>query len=275
MGEKKEEGGVMARKHKHPEHVNHERWLVSYADFITLLFAFFVVMFAASNTDQKKAGQVAQAVQVAFKELAIFTPSGKIVPLYDSGGLPSDTKSVIGNAHSAFDATQVVAGSPAGRGGQQGEVRAQLENMLKEEIRKHNVRITEDSRGLTVSLAESGFFEPGSAVMGPKALAVIDRIAATIAPLPGGIRVEGHTDKTPIHTAQFPSNWELSTARATFLLQYLISQGTISPPRMSAVGYGEYRPVASNETPEGRAANRRVDLVVLGAAAQKLEPGQK
>ncbi len=265
----------MARKRKHPEHVNHERWLVSYADFITLLFAFFVVMFAASNSDQKKAGQVAQAVQVAFKDLSVFTPTGKVVPLYDSGGLPADTKNVIGNTHSAFDVTQFVAGNQPGQGGKQSEVRAQLERMLKDEIQKHNVRISEDARGLTVSLAESGFFEPGSAVMGPKALAVIDRIAATVAPLPGGIRVEGHTDNTPIHTAQFPSNWELSTARATFLLQYLISQGTISPPRLSAVGYGEYRPVASNDAPEGRAANRRVDLVVLGAAAQKLEPELK
>src|SRR5256885_5458333 len=96
----------MARKKKHPEHVNHERWLVSYADFITLLFAFFVVMFAASNSDQKKAGQIAQAVQVAFKEMAIFNPSAKVVPLYDTPGLPVDSKSVIGNAHSPLGITQ-------------------------------------------------------------------------------------------------------------------------------------------------------------------------
>jgi chemotaxis protein MotB len=84
--------------------------------------------------------------------------------------------------------------------------------------------------------------------------------------------VEGHTDNTPIHTAQFPSNWELSTARATYVLQYLISNGNVPPQRLSAVGYGEYRPVASNSTPEGRGANRRVDLVVLGAIAEKEEP---
>src|SRR5438445_10072703 len=107
----------MARKRKHAEHANHERWLVSYADFITLLFAFFVVMFAASNSDQKKAGQVAQAVQVAFKEMAVFTPSGKVVPLYDSGGLPTDNNSVIGNTHSGFDATQLVASTKPGDGG--------------------------------------------------------------------------------------------------------------------------------------------------------------
>jgi chemotaxis protein MotB len=169
----------MARKRKHPEHANHERWLVSYADFITLLFAFFVVMFAASNSDQKKAGQVAQAVQVAFKEMAVFTPTGKVVPLYDTGGLPSDTKTIIGNTHSAFDATQLVSGKNGPASKTITAVRAQLETLLKEQLANHSVRMVEDSRGLTVSLAEAGFFEAGSAAMGTKGLGVIDRIAAT------------------------------------------------------------------------------------------------
>jgi len=267
----------MARKKKHPEHANHERWLVSYADFITLLFAFFVVMFAASNSDQKKAGKIANAVQVAFREMAIFSPQGKVVPLYDDGGLPSDATTVIGNVNSAVDLKPIIA---AGSGSSVGrppidEIRAQLETLLKEETANNTVRLSEDSRGLTISLAEAGFFDAGSAVMPPKALAVVDRIAAILKPLSYGIRVEGHTDNTPIHTAQFPSNWELSTARATYLLQYLIANAQIPAPRLSAVGYGEYRPVSSNATPEGRAANRRVDLVVIGDAAQKLEPQLK
>ncbi|HYR85270.1 MAG TPA: flagellar motor protein MotB [Terriglobia bacterium] len=267
----------MARKRKHPEHVNHERWLVSYADFITLLFAFFVVMFAASNSDQKKAGQIAQAVQTAFHDLAVFTPSGKVVPLYDQGGLPSNSQNVLGNAHSAFDKAQLV--TPAGKPGDPGklirEVKNQLELMLKDELAKNTIRITEDARGLTVSLAEAGFFGAGSATMNPGALAIVERIAATLRPLPYNLRIEGHTDNTPIHTAQFPSNWELSTSRATYLLQYMISTANISPERLSAVGYGEYRPVVSNETAEGRAANRRVDVVVLSSVAQQqLEPPQ-
>jgi chemotaxis protein MotB len=264
----------MARKKKHSEHANHERWLVSYADFITLLFAFFVVMFAASNSDQKKAGKIATAVQVAFRDLAIFDPSGKAVPLFDEGGLPADSTSVVGNSRSAFDPRQFVA---TGKGGDNTkppirDLRAQLELLLKDELANQTIHLTEDSRGLTISLAEAGFFGPGSAVMQPQALPVIDRIATTLGPLAYGIRVEGHTDNIPIHTAQFPSNWELSTARATFLLQYLISNGKIPPQRLSAVGYGEYRPMAPNDTPEGRASNRRVDLVVLGDAAEKLEP---
>ena len=264
----------MARKKKHPEHVNHERWLVSYADFITLLFAFFVVMFAASNSDQKKAGQIAHAVQTAFNEMAIFEPTGRRLPVYDEGGTPTNTRTIVGNAQSGVGLSEFAQTGNSKEGGRPpiNQVRDQLEAMLKEELAKRTIRLSEDSRGLTISLAEAGFFEPGSAVMQAKALAVIDRIAATLQPLGYGVRVEGHTDNTPIHTAQFPSNWELSTARATFLLQYLISNGHIPAPRLSAVGYGEYRPVGSNDTAEGRAANRRVDLVVLGDAAQKLEP---
>src|SRR5579862_3423041 len=188
----------MARKKKHPEHVNHERWLVSYADFITLLFAFFVVMFAASNSDQKKAGKVANAVQVAFKEMAVFSPSGKIVPLYDNGSLPSDTKNVIGNDRSAFDAAQFVAtGKPSQPSRKDlADIRSQLEVKLKEELAIRSVRMSEDSRGLTISLAEAGFFDPGSAVMPLKALAAIDRIAATLRPMNFSVRVEGQDRKS-------------------------------------------------------------------------------
>ena len=264
----------MARKKKHPEPSNHERWLVSYADFITLLFACFVVMFAASNSDQKKAGQVAKAVQEAFKHMAVFTPAGKVVPLYDSGGLPSDDNTAIGNTYAGFDATQLVNSASPGKGGKVrlSNVKVQLEIILKNEISNRNIHLSEDSRGLTISLAEAGFFDPGSAVINTKALAAVDSIAATLQPLTYSIRVEGHTDNTPIHTPQFPSNWELSTTRATFLLQYLISNGKISPRRLSAVGYGEYHPIAPNNTPEGRAANRRVDIVLLASAAEKQEP---
>ena len=264
----------MIKRRKRAEHVNHERWLVSYADFITLLFALFVVMFAASNSDEKKAGKIAKAVQVAFKEMGVFNPAGKAVPLYDDGGLPSDEKSVIGNTHSVFDTSQFVDPGKRATATQRTlkQVKTELEALLKDEISNNNVRLTEDSRGLIVSMAEAGFFDTGSAVMHTQSMDVIDRIASTLRPLDYSLRVEGHTDNTPIHTAQFPSNWELSTARATFLLQYLISNEDIPPQRLSAVGYGEYRPVSSNMTAEGRAANRRVDLVILGSVAEKLEP---
>ena len=178
---------------------------------------------------------------------------------------------VVGNEFSASNAQLVAKPELAGKA-DMNQVRGAIETSLKEEITSHSVRVTQDGRGLTISLAEAGFFNAGSAVIPPEALKIIDRIASILKPLSYGIRVEGHTDNTPIHTAQFPSNWELSTARATFLLQYLISTAQIPAPRLSAVGYGEYRPVASNNAPEGRTANRRVDLVVLGEGAEKIEP---
>ena len=137
----------MARKKQFPEPSNHERWLVSYADFITLLFACFVVMFAASNSDQKKAGQVAKAVQDAFKRMAVFTPAGKVIPLYDSGGLPSDDKTAIGNTYAGFDATQLVNSAGPGDGGKVrlSDVKAQLQTILKDEISNRNIHISEDS----------------------------------------------------------------------------------------------------------------------------------
>lgn len=255
----------MARKKKHPEHVNHERWLVSYADFITLLFAFFVVMFAASNTDKKKAGQVAHSVQSAFSELGIFSPAGKRIPLSDDGVVPTDAKTVIGDIHSAFS-----SGAPSGPRSLS-EVKARIESDLKEQLENKSIRVSVSERGLTISLSEAGFFNPGSEVMQPKGTAVLDKIVAHLLTLPNPVRIEGHTDNAPIHTAQFPSNWELSTARATHVLHYLID-AKVSPQRLSPAGYGENWPVASNDTPEGRAANRRVDLVILSDSSQKLEP---
>src|SRR4051794_3930297 len=132
----------MARKKKHPEHANHERWLVSYADFITLLFAFFVVMFAASNADQKKAGQIAQAVQGAFQDLAVFSESGKVAPLYDEGGLPAQNNKVIGNTHSLYNSTLFVppAGKAGDGGAQMGKLKENLVQTLKEELKAQSVR---------------------------------------------------------------------------------------------------------------------------------------
>ena len=266
----------MARKRRPHVHPNHDRWLVSYADFITLLFAVFVVLFAASNAGEGKAGQLAKAVTVAFQDLGVFSEGVKTVPLSDDGGLPSTSNQIIGNVDSMFDSASLVP--PLDRIGNNAEMYAmtsQLEEKLKEGIANGSIRLSQDSRGLTISLAEAGFFDPGSAVIQTKAHTVVDKIAAIILEVSYNLRVEGHTDNTPIHTAQFPSNWELSTARATNVLQYLISTAKIPPQRLSAVGYGEYHPAAPNTTIEGRTANRRVDLVILSSAAQKLEPEQK
>lgn len=257
----------MARKRKHPEHANHERWLVSYADFITLLFAFFVVMFAASNSDDKKAGQIAQAVQAAFSELGVFTPAGKVAPLHDDGGLASAPPRAFGSTQSPFsESTQI--NDPRDLA----QARLQIEAMLRRELDNRTVRVSQDSRGIVVSLAEAGFFDSGSATVNAYGLNVLERLAGTLRGMKEDVRIEGHTDNTPINNAQFPSNWELSTARATHVLRYMITNAGISPERLSAVGYGEYRPAGTNATVEGRAVNRRVDLVIITPEAQKLEP---
>ena len=268
----------MARKKRQAEHVNHERWLVSYANFITLLFAFFVVMFAASNEDQQKAGQIAQSVRIAFQELAIFGSSGKVFPLFDEGGLPGESVSIIGNTHSAFSEMRVVVDrEDKGDGDGDGEatieeVKERLDTLLDQQMEEGEVRMMLDSRGLTISLAEAGFFQPGSSVIESAALSVVAGIGEKLRLLSNNIRVEGHTDNIPIHTALFPSNWELSTSRATNVLRYMLSEARIPPQRLSAVGYSEYRPVASNETRDGRGLNRRVDIVILNTVMAQLEP---
>src|SRR6185369_3030738 len=132
----------MARKKKHPEHANHERWLVSYADFITLLFAFFVVMFAASNSDQKKVGQIAQAVQVAFKDLGMFTPAGKVVPLHDDGGLANAPSRAFGSTRSPFSQNSGLNDAAPDLA----TVKMQLEQMLGGELKNRTVQIRQDSR---------------------------------------------------------------------------------------------------------------------------------
>jgi len=247
------------RRRKHPEHVNHERWLVSYADFITLLFAFFVVMFAASNADHQKAGKIAKAVEVAFNQLAVFEPGSKSVALNGNGDSVSEI----------FSEARMM--EPSKEAALMRSIKTQLEEDFKEEIENSVVHVSEDARGVTVSLAEAGFFDPGSATVKEASLPVLQRILEKLRDIPQNLRVEGHTDNIPIHTATFPSNWELSTARATNVLQYLIN-AQIPPERLSAVGYGEYHPAGPNTTPAGRARNRRVDLVIIGAQAQKLEP---
>jgi chemotaxis protein MotB len=260
----------MARKKKHEEHANHERWLVSYADFITLLFAFFVVLFAASNADEQKAGQVAQAVQVAFSELAIFTPGSKVFSLSDGNGV-SDSVGIVGNTSGAFPGTQLVA-TDAGHLDSIQQVEQQLAVALGEQIEDGAVRLKVDERGLTISLAEAGFFASGSAEINEDGLPILDSIIQKVVELPYDVRIEGHTDNVPISTARFPSNWELSTERATNVLQYMVATGAVPPSRLSVGAYGEIRPVASNETEEGRSLNRRVDIVVLNTAMDELEP---
>jgi chemotaxis protein MotB len=256
----------MSRKKKHPEHANHERWLVSYADFITLLFAFFTTLYAISVVDAQKVAKVANSMQEAFGT-ATFSEGSRKLSL-NSGGLPPGGKLAI--------VSPINPKGADGRGGQRKFVpsvlKAQLEAATQANRLKDNVQILADGRGLIIRLAEIGFYDSGSSELKPEALNIVDQLAVALANLGNDIRIEGHTDDVPIRTSRFRSNWELSTARATTLVAYFIGKHGLDPNRLSASGCGEFRPVADNNTPENRALNRRVDIIVMNENTMGQEP---
>ncbi len=235
-------------------HVSQDRWLVSYADFITLLFAFFVVLYAFATTNQKKQSEIPAAIDHAFRSLGI-VPHAMRGP----GGENTANPPAI-PANMVMD-EEVLA--PI-------RIKEDLENLHRElaqslssQVASHAVSIRMGRDGLVISLREAGFFDSGSALPKPETLPTLRRIAAALSRTPYDVRIEGHTDNTPIHNAQFDSNWELSAARATHIARLLLEMKVISPNRISAAGYAEFHPVASNGTAQGRAENRRVDLVIL------------
>jgi len=242
---------VTRRRRRHRDRVSHDRWLVSYADFITLLFAFFVVMYSTAQVDKNKVTQVAAAIQTAFKQMGAFHAGG--------GQSPS-------SAPQALNPALPRPSTPlsAEENGDLAKLREDVQQSLAEEIVKGEVAVRAGPDGLVISLREIGFFDSGSAGVKPDAELAVSHIAALLALHPYRIRIEGHTDDVPIHTAQFPSNWELSTARATELVRLLIVKYDFVPTNLSAAGFAEYHPIASNATPRGQAQNRRVDIVVLG-----------
>ena len=260
----------MSRKKKHKAHANHERWLVSYADFITLLFAFFVVLYASSQADKKKQAQVAASIKGAFQELGVFTGSAvKDVGIPGSPGVtsPELTDAPLHLVKVAGTGT-TDHGAP-GFGVDVDELRRQLENALGDEIRQHEVKMRVTPEGLVVSMREVGFFNSGDAELLENGHTALTRIATILGGRGFEIRVEGHTDNVPVHNARFKSNWELSTARAVTVVALLVERHGFDPALVSAAGYSEYRPVSKNSTAQGRADNRRVDLVVVGRSPEK------
>lgn len=245
------------RKRRSSDHVPHDRWLVSYADFITLLFAFFVVLYASSRADQQKQMQVAQSIQSAFQALGLFpaAPRSHDGKAASNAGQPSPApvNVVLGDDLSASPAVQQDLH----------QLQSQLTEILAPQIAQNFVALRLGRDGLVISLRETGFYQSGSAVPDAGSGGTLDRVTAKLAPLPYDLRIEGHTDNVPIHTAQFASNWELSTARASELAKILIVRYGFAPGRLSAAGYAAYHPVAGNDTPEGRSQNRRVDIIVL------------
>ena len=266
----------MSRRKKHPAHANHERWLVSYADFITLLFAFFVVLYSSSQVDQRKVGKLAMAIQVAFQELGVFPTSTTHIPVDSKEPMPFNTVQAIENAQRSAAMGRIVPPpqgvlSAVDHSGDLGTLQHELEQALAPEIRRHEVALRREPDGLVISLREVGFFDSGSAQLRANSVPAFDRIAEVLGGRDLCVRIEGHTDNVPIHTAQFASNWELSTARATELVRLLIVNHHLQPQRLAAAGYAEFHPIASNHTEQGRALNRRVDVVILNRERKTAE----
>ena len=239
-------------------HFSHDRWLVSYADFITLLFAFFVVLYSTSKADQKKQAQAAHSIESAFRSLGIFADTRRKAegPAAEPEG--TDTPVIPMNIVMGED----VLGAARVKDDLE-KIHRDLQQKLSNQIAQHTVAIKMGHDGLVISLREAGFFDSGSANPHPETLATLRQVADSLSSTPYDLRIEGHTDNVPIHTAEFDSNWELSTTRATRVARILLDMKALPPDRLSAAGYAEFHPVASNEESAGRAENRRVDLVVL------------
>jgi chemotaxis protein MotB len=260
------------RRRKFESHVSHERWLISYADFITLLFAFFVVLYAFAQADQKRQAEVSEAIDTAFKSLGIF------------GQMSRTSSSKVGSSATEKPAMamNIVMGedvlAPAQVKNDLERMKRELEQRLSNQVSQHTVSLRMGKDGLVISLREAGFFDSGSSMPRKEALDTMRAIASELNQMPYDLRVEGHTDNVPIHSAEFDSNWELSSARATHIARILLALNAVTADRLSAAGYAENHPVDTNDTAEGRARNRRVDLVIMPrtkinlAAADPVQP---
>jgi chemotaxis protein MotB len=255
----------MARKKAHEKEANHERWLVSYADFITLLFAVFVTLYAMSQTDKKKIEEVVESMRDSFGY-------SKSSPASRPSVIESGTMSVIPALHKASMSAPKRGGRSKGGEKDFKTTKASIEAYLMKVGAQQKVSVTINQRGLVVSLKEAGFFDSGSATLKQSSYTLLNDVVGSLTSYSNGIRVEGHTDNVPISTQAFPSNWELSTSRATNVVQYLTKQDDFEPSNISATGYGEYRPIADNSSDEGRRKNRRVDLVLLNEENERSEP---
>jgi chemotaxis protein MotB len=223
---------TQTKKRQSDSHDNADRWLLTYADLITLLLGLFVILYAISKVDNNKYSQVVQAL----------------------GGMFGKNAAIIGSA-SALPGGPVVS--------ERQEIENKVRGALYEDIKSDLVTISQDERGVVVHLAEELLFPSGSATLKGSSLTSMDLLASVLKTLSNDIRIEGHTDNVPIKTSAFPSNWHLSVARAMNAGDYLMMQHGLKPERVTIVGYSEYKPLAPNTSVENRAKNRRVDIVVM------------
>lgn len=241
------------KKRKHEEHMNHERWLLSYSDFMTLLMILFVVLFAMSNVDKAKFKQLSDSLRVSMG-------GGKsIVAKEDGVPITVDTKPIENDLTAKDEQAKME------------DLKRQVDKYLEKNGMKADVSTQVDERGLVVSLNDTLFFDTGRAEVKAESQKKLIEIGKILNQLNNYMRVEGHTDNVPIKNDQFSSNWQLSCARASNVTELLINSANIPPQKLSAVGYGEYRPIADNSTEDGKARNRRVNIIIVSSKFDKIE----
>jgi len=255
----------VAKKKHAEEHENHERWLVSYADFITLLFAFFVVMYSVSRVDNKKLQQTAASIKWALHMAG--AGGTQFLPIFQG---PEGTGQDLGTS----------TGNNNGARGQRRAIellRQRIEHRLRPMLigRETAVTVVAEGQRLSIRLAASHVFDAGQAALRPEALPVLDAVMAELKPLDRAIRVEGHTDNAPLSSPRFRNNWDLSAARAATVVAYVEEAHQVKPSLLSAVGRGSTRPVATGDSPEAREANRRLELVVELSTDEEVVVGSR
>jgi len=285
----------MARKKRIEEHENHERWLVSYADFITLLFAFFVVMYSISSVNEGKYRVLSDSMLAAFSDPArslepiqvghlmrspmqsetVLDRNKPVIELFRiplperdiSEKLEKKLKEAREKAAREAEAREKARNNEIDAAA--GALADSIEKAMADLVDAGLIDVRRDRRWIEVEIKSSILFGSGSAELAPGAKPVLRKLAEKLAPLNNTIHVEGFTDNVPIDNFEFRSNWELSAARAASVVHLFTDLG-VRPERMAAIGYGEYRPIASNDTPGGRARNRRVVLVIMSGADKRV-----
>ena len=247
----------MARRPREEERDNHERWLVSYADFITLLFAFFVVMYALSSVNEGKYRVLSNSMVSAFRSVPVNSAGQTPMVIPTPASVPKT--SLASKAHEAVKQKQ--------RDKMRNVAKALLEVMAPL-VEQGKVRILETSRGVSIEINDSILFSPGQAVLQPQLAKAMQSVAEVLVAADFPITIEGHTDNIPIKNAQFPSNWELSAVRATTVLRLFADSG-VAAERRTAIGYADTRPVEPNLLADGRARNRRVTILIDSAIPEK------
>ncbi|MCB1897168.1 MAG: flagellar motor protein MotD [Zoogloeaceae bacterium] len=249
----------MARRRQfEEEHENHERWLVSYADFITLLFAFFVVMYAISSVNEGKYRVLSDSIVQAFRSVNVNAKGSQIVVpptimVATQAGPPSKTPE--------SDRDRAIEARREALSKKMRNIADEIKQVLEPLARDGQVRVTEGAHGITVEINASVLFQIGEASIGDGAGRALTAVAQVLAGADFPITIEGHTDDVPISTPRFPSNWELSAVRASSVVRLFVDAG-VEPSRLTAAGYGDQRPVADNRSEAGRARNRRVNLLI-------------